>query len=228
MRFAVNGKAMEVSAKPGSYADVSRTWHTGDKLEVTLPMTLHVEAMPDNPNRIALFNGPILLAGELGPEKDPKMLDSDYVPVLRTDAASLLKQIKPVKGQTNVFRTEGIGKPRDVTLQPFYRTHHERYAVYWDLVTPQQLTAREAYNAAEQKHRQQLQSLTVDAVTAGDTNSEAGHDMKGEKLEVDEFNNRPYRLSRGGWFSYQLKVPSDKAAALVCTYWGGERGHAHL
>jgi uncharacterized protein len=223
MRCTVNGKPVEVAAKPGSYADLNRTWHTGDKLEVTIPMALRFEAMPDNPNRVAIFNGPILLAGELGPEKDPKMSDPDYVPVLRTDAASLLKQIKPVKGQTNVFRTEGVGKPHDVTLQPFYRTHHERYSVYWDLVTPQQLAAREAGIAAEQKHLQQLHSLTVDAVTAGDTNSEAGHAMKGEKLEVDQFNNRPYRLSRGGWFSYQLKVPSDKPAALVCTYWGGER-----
>ena len=28
---------------------------------------------------------------------------------------------------------EGIGKPADVTLIPFYRMHHQRYTVYWQL-----------------------------------------------------------------------------------------------
>ena len=71
--------------------------------------------------------------------------------------------------------------------------------------------------------RLDYEGIPIDFVKPGETNSEADHQLKGEKFEADEFNDRPYRLSRGGWFSYQLKVLSDRPTALVCTYWGGER-----
>jgi hypothetical protein len=128
-----------------------------------------------------------------------------------------------VKGQACTFRTSGVGKPRDVVLSPFFRTVHNRYSVYWDLVTPEQLAQHEQEGKAEQARRQKIEAATVDFVTAGETNSETAHVLKGDKMEVDEFINRPYRLSRGGWFSYDLKVPAGQPAALICTYWGGER-----
>ncbi len=224
----LNGKALGVPAGVGIYAQIRRKWDSGDRLEVRIPMALRLETMPDNPNRVAIFYGPILLAGELGPENDLAVTSFDYVPVLQADANSLLKKIKPVSGQPLTFRTASVGKPRDVTLQPFFRTRHQRYAVYWDLVTPEQWKQREAVGRAEQQHGRELETLTVDSVTPGDTNSEAPHQMKGEKLEVDEFNNRPYRLSRGGWFSYELKALPQWPLALVCTYWGGERPNTRI
>jgi hypothetical protein len=33
------------------------------------------------------------------------------------------------------FRTKNIGEPEDVTLIPFYKAHHERYSVYWNVVS---------------------------------------------------------------------------------------------
>ncbi len=228
LRFALNGRALDAPAKPGTYAEIRRVWRNGDRLEVRIPMSLRLEAMPDNPNRVAIFYGPGLLAGELGPENDPAKLNFDYVPVLQTDAATLLARIKPVAGQPCTFRTAAVGKPRDVTLRPFFRTHHQRYAVYWDLVTPEQWAQRQAQGRIAQQHQRALEALTVDWVTPGETNSENAHAMKGEKLEVDEFNNRPYRLSRGGWFSYELKALPDQPLALVCTYWGGERPNTRI
>jgi len=35
------------------------------------------------------------------------------------------------RGNPFTFRTESIGRPRDVTLIPFYRLHHQRYTIYW-------------------------------------------------------------------------------------------------
>ncbi len=29
----------------------------------------------------------------------------------------------------------------------------------------------------------------------------------------------------GGSFSYELKIPADSSAALLCTYWGGDGGN---
>ena len=42
-------------------------------------------------------------------------------PVLLTGDRELSDWVKPVLGRTNTFRTIDVGKPRDVTLIPFYR-----------------------------------------------------------------------------------------------------------
>lgn len=64
----INGKALEALASRGSYLAISRTWKTGDKVEVELPMKLRIERMPDDPTMIAFLYGPVVLAGELGSE----------------------------------------------------------------------------------------------------------------------------------------------------------------
>jgi hypothetical protein len=46
----------------------------------------------------------------------------------------LLKHVKPTD-KPLVFRTKNLGKPDDVTLIPFYNMHHERYSVYWNVVS---------------------------------------------------------------------------------------------
>ena len=43
-----------------------------------------------------------------------------------------IDRIKPT-GRPLEFRTQGLGHPEDVTLEPLYRIHDQRYAVYWDL-----------------------------------------------------------------------------------------------
>src|SRR6185295_96136 len=50
----VNGKAVVMFSQPGSYLEIARTWKSGDVVSLVLPKTLHAEATPDNPNRVAL------------------------------------------------------------------------------------------------------------------------------------------------------------------------------
>ncbi len=51
------------------------------RVEVNFPMSLYTETMPDNKDRVALFYGPVLLAGNLG----DSMPDPVYgTPVLLT------------------------------------------------------------------------------------------------------------------------------------------------
>ena len=66
---AVNGRPQTVAAKPGSFIEIKRTWKTGDRVELTIPMSLRLETMPDNPHRVAILYGPTVLAGELGAEE---------------------------------------------------------------------------------------------------------------------------------------------------------------
>ena len=43
----MNGEAVPVFASPSSYLTVTRTWKDGDRIDVSLPMSLHIHAMPD-------------------------------------------------------------------------------------------------------------------------------------------------------------------------------------
>ncbi len=64
----VNGKSVRVKQHPGSYITLDRRWEDGDRIEVTYPMRLAMERMPDNPRKGALLYGPVVLAGVLGTE----------------------------------------------------------------------------------------------------------------------------------------------------------------
>ena len=71
----INGRAIDVTPTPGSYLTLNRAWKAGDKIEMTLPMHLSVEAMPDDPKTQAFLYGPLVLAGDLGSEGLDRAVD---------------------------------------------------------------------------------------------------------------------------------------------------------
>ena len=72
---------LEAFAAPGSYLILRRTWRTGDKVEVVLPMSLRLERLPDDPKIAAILYGPTVLAGELGTEGlTPDKIVNQYAP----------------------------------------------------------------------------------------------------------------------------------------------------
>jgi DUF1680 family protein len=126
--------------KSGSYVELKRTWKTGDAVELTLPKTLRAEPLPDNPRRVAIMWGPLVLAGDLGPERRRSQSrdSSDELPkapVLVAAERPVADWLKPVPDKPGHFRTDGVGRERDVDFVPFYRLHRRTYAVYWDLFT---------------------------------------------------------------------------------------------
>src|SRR5262249_35452053 len=62
----VNNALARTSRDPGTYIAIKRTWSTGDVVELELPMTLRVEALPGTTDRAAILSGPIVLVGALG------------------------------------------------------------------------------------------------------------------------------------------------------------------
>jgi uncharacterized protein len=146
----VNGKPFETKEKllPSSYATIERMWKNGDRVDVHLPMRLHLQTIPDDTNLGAILYGPVVLAGELGTEEmdtvwiysEDKVLHEGFpkiaVPeLLAGDRSALEKWIQPSgdAGTTLTFRTVNAGRPGDVTLSPFYRLFDQRYCVYWRL-----------------------------------------------------------------------------------------------
>jgi DUF1680 family protein len=58
----VNGKRISSQVVPGSFARVRRTWKSGDRLELELPMSTRLEAVDSqHPDTVALLYGPLVL-----------------------------------------------------------------------------------------------------------------------------------------------------------------------
>jgi uncharacterized protein len=216
----INGKVAAKSDKPSSYILIKRTWRKDDKVEFELPMQLRTEAMPDNPKRVALMYGPVVLAANLGPAKG----DWPRIPVLVTGNRPVSDWLEKVPGKTLTFKTKGIGRPADLTFQPFYAIHEDRYATYFDEFTDEQWKKEEAEFRAEEIRVRDLESRTVDAFRIGEMQPERDHKLKSEKNDVREANGRGFRTPlNGGWMEFESKVDAAKPVELVMTYWGNER-----
>jgi len=152
----INGKPLEASASPGSYLTLNRTWKTGDRIEMDLPMHLTVEKMPDDPKVQAFLYGPIVLAGDLGSEGlTERWITGPNAPAIRRPNSSFPQRadapqrppaieipafhaasedpstwIKPANAALT-FQT--TGQTKDVTLAPINSIFDKRYNVYWEV-----------------------------------------------------------------------------------------------
>ena len=221
---AVNGKQVRTPA-------IDRVWRNGDRVDVRMPMHLHIESMPDNPRMIAILYGPMVLAGDLGTDNmDVAKHYGPYsaqmgrfvtpvVPALVT-ADDIARKIVRDSTPWLQFRTKGLGQPSDVTLVPLYRIVEQRFTVYWDLFTPEQWTARQKELAAMQARRDDFAHRTIDAVDVNDPTSESDHKLQSDKSSDAHYETRRTREAHEGWFSYQLKIAPDRPAHLVLAYPG--------
>jgi len=222
-------------APVGGYVEVQRTWRSGDVVTVTLPKTLRLEPTPDNPRRAAVLWGPLVLAGDLGPEPErgaeagprPAL---PVVPVLVAADQPVDSWIEPVAGQPGRFRTKGVGREpdaagrvHDVELVPFYRLHERTYAAYWDLHTPEEWTAKKQEYAREDARQRVLEAATVAFVEPGRRATESPFNYQGGDDVGPVFME--HRVGRAGrtWFSYDLAVDPAHPMAVVATYYTADR-----
>jgi len=234
MTLTINGKKQPSDGVPGAYITIEREWKNGDTVDIRLPMRLRMEAMPDDPKMIALFYGPIALAGDLGREglQDAKRYGPSApqlgrvkpieIPAFISEINFVLSQIKPVPGAPLTFKTDGLGRPQDVTLVPFYKVFDQRYTVYWKVYAPDEWEKRKVDLAAAESRRKMIERLTVDAVNINDQQSERDHNLQGQGMIDGDFEGKRWRAARNGWFSFDLKSAPDKPVTLVCTYRGSE------
>jgi DUF1680 family protein len=133
----INGAPLAAFASPSSYLLLDRVWANGDKIELSLPMDLHISPMPDDETLQAAMYGPLVLAGRFDPvspemmygDYEPKPSDQFKVPDIVADPAKPAEWLRPDLKQPHTFETVGQASP--LTLVPLYRVIHERYAVYW-------------------------------------------------------------------------------------------------
>jgi hypothetical protein len=228
----VNGQALKNVPQPDSYVEITRTWKSGDTVELMLPKTLRKEPLPDNPNRFALLWGPLVLAGDLGKEMDIETWErlgakaTADVPVFVASEQSLEKWLKPVAGRPGAFRTTSVGLTTDIDFVPFYQLPRRRYAIYWDMFTPDEWQKKSAAYAAELEKRKKLEEATVAFAQPGQMQAERDFNQQGEDSSPLQLEGH---FGRQGtkWFSFDLAVDTIHPMALVITYSNDARRPTH-
>ena len=137
----VNGKSAKVTATPGTYVELKRKWRQGDKVEVSLPMHLHISPAPGDQTVQAPMYGPLVLAAQMGTEglthsdiygpNAPRMRHEEPIamPAVEVEDISAPGWVEAVPGEKLKFRT--AGQPKGTNLIPLYQLMDERYTVYW-------------------------------------------------------------------------------------------------
>jgi DUF1680 family protein len=146
LAVTINGARFASSSQPGSYMKMRRVWRNGDAIQVSMPMELRVEPMRDDPTKISVLYGPIVLAGLFGTEgyQSPmpyagnsqmvyQHVAAPEVPSLVTNGRPVGEWVQPVPNKPLNFKIAGAGKADGLSLVPVYAANHERYTVYWDI-----------------------------------------------------------------------------------------------
>ncbi len=147
MEILINGKKQKFKNTPDSYVTIVRVWQPNDVIEITFSMELHLQATNDNPDKVAIMYGPIVLAGKMGtaqmdapaPYTNPQKyndyytyqfnIPSDIPTSLVLTPQNLQESIETIKTEPMAFKTKKEG----IILKPLYDIHRERYVVYWNL-----------------------------------------------------------------------------------------------
>ncbi len=218
----VNGQAQKDLPKPDSYVEITRTWKSGDTVELVLPKTLRKEPLPDNPERFALAWGPLVLAGDLGTETFRERDGEGWkvtanAPVLVAANQSVENWLKPVAGKPGTFLTSGVGLAADITFVPFYQLPRRKYAIYWDMFTPEEWKKKSEAYAVEQEKQKKLDAATVAFAQPGQMQTEREFNQQGEESSPVQLEGR-YGRRGTKWFSFDLPVEAGHPMGLIVTF----------
>ncbi|MFC2167221.1 beta-L-arabinofuranosidase domain-containing protein [Acidobacteriota bacterium] len=219
----------------GNYVELKRTWKTGDTIELILPKTLRVEPTPDNPQVVALMWGPLVLAADLGPERQ-RGRGSDVrseplsIPVFVAAEKPIAQWVQSLPNEPGHFLVPDVGRDNlgadtriKTRLVPFFSLHRRAYAVYFDLFSEIGWEEKKAGYIAEQEAQRALDKATVAYVQPGEMQPERDFNYQGpEDSRVTQALGRPGRRG-GSWFSFDLPVEPKRPMVLVVTYYTGER-----
>ncbi|WP_435131800.1 beta-L-arabinofuranosidase domain-containing protein [Formosa sp. A9] len=242
LKISVNGKSIDVKGVPGSYIPICRKWQSGDRITMTLPMHLSLVDIPDNSGYVSVTYGPIVLAAVTGDANQDGLFaddsrgghiaDGPFLPLndapmlISGQEADILKAIKPIPNKPLEFSAPELWYPKkykNLVLQPFYKIHEKRYAIYFKNETPEGLEQLQLELAEKEKSEAYLQSITLDYVAPGEQQPESDHGIKSVESNSGLNQNKHWR-DASGWFSYNFKNQYFNADYLRVTYFGLDAG----
>ncbi len=246
MTAMIKGKDYAAGSQPSSYITIDRKWKDGDVIDITMPMKITVEELPNVPNYIAIMRGPILMSANMGTERLDGLVadnsrwghiahgplksvfDTPLIIGSRDDIRKKVEAMQPVPGKSLCFTVPGLftGKFADLELEPFYRMHDCRYMMYWLSMTDKEYADYRKTVKEEEERRLLLDKRTVDAVATAEQQPEVDHKMKHDKSNTGFHDGRAWRDARdGGFFEYNLITEGQNDLTLWVQYWGNEKGN---
>ena len=226
MKVLINGKSVKIFSSPSQFAEIKRTWKTGDCVTVELPMKVRVEPLTDKQKFVSVSYGPVVLAAAYSSDD---LRESDYFHESdhwgnRTSLLHLLPlenfswligspdeiagKVKKVSASPLTFRTEKAGYPDDYTLIPLNRIHYSRYVFYF----PHSRAIENVVKRVDAKNI--LDEATIDAVCTAYDVSELEHKMEAISTGTDPYGGKWRFAYDGGYFMYNLKSSPSEPMSL--------------
>lgn len=213
---------------PGGYLEFRRAWKNGDTIQITLPKSLYKEALPDNPKRVALKWGSLVLAADLGPGNGRARPQVNYPVFLAETNTPVARWLKAVPHSTNdampgdvIFHARGVGGDNnEVDFKPFYQLSGRRYGVYWDVYTPEEWAQSGGALDPESQKLRRLEAATVAYVQPGQMQPERDYNFQADGGVVIQ-GDTPGRWA-ATWLSFDLPVDAVHPMVLMVTYNSGD------
>jgi DUF1680 family protein len=124
-RVLVNGQPQTPSPRPSTLVTIRRTWNQ-DTVRLELPRALTVCPLPDDPDRVAFMEGPLVLAGLCDEERALHGHSDRLQDLLAPDVEREWGNWK--------LRYRTIGQTRNIRFVPILDVTDEKYTVYLPLV----------------------------------------------------------------------------------------------
>ncbi|MBR0037308.1 MAG: glycoside hydrolase family 127 protein [Bacteroidales bacterium] len=224
-----------------SYLACGKIWKQGDVLEITYPMQLTFVACPNYRDYIALRYGPSVLAAQTSsntegdenyevlvreyggkgmsdhsPQAREKFRSTAFAPMLICELPEVpnrVKMVDPAKLEFQVDATAPGSQWKEVKMKPFFDLHHTRYSIYWNRQNEASWLKNPLFK--DQLRKTELEALTYDQVTPGNSESEQAHFIRlSETGSRGNLNGRTFRDAQPNeWFEYRMNVEKAQLEA---------------
>ncbi|MEL0457349.1 beta-L-arabinofuranosidase domain-containing protein [Flavobacteriaceae bacterium SZ-1-7] len=245
LELFINGTPTAVTAVPGEYISLNRTWNTGDEIRINMPMHLSYERLANvTDDYLAFKYGPILLGaktdspdltglvaddGRWSHIASGKLYGNFESPFVVSKMDTILTSFQKVEGEFMKFKASNLfplEKYKDLTFEPFNQIHDSRYMMYWLTLDPDNADQIIAEIQAAEEEQLLLDERTVDYVSTGEQQPEVDHRIQEESSSTGIHENEYWRdASNGGYFSYELATEGLTNLTLWVKYWGNEGGN---
>lgn len=130
---AINGVTQHVDAMPGSYLTLSRTWASGDTVDISMPFSIRMERAIDRPDTQSIFWGPLLLPilGDPGGGVFRELTLYRYLKLDGDYSRAAVPSAGTAPNGDPLFTTQGL------SLQPWYIGDTQPQSAYFRRVEPE-------------------------------------------------------------------------------------------
>ena len=207
-----------------SYAVISGSFRSGDKIAVKIGMHVTAHLLLDNPAVWGFKYGPVVLSAELG-KQDMETSSTGMWVTIPKEAVSPSQNIQLSQEGMSVadfmdhieehftkdpdaLRFTLNDTDHDLVFTPHYLQHEQRYGIYWNFFSKGTVIEEKPPRA---------EFRVTDSVQPGygQYENDAPHNMIEYNTVSDTYDGSSRYAEAGGYFTYQMEVDPDAAFSVL-------------